>query len=664
MNLKSFSVTNHKSFRDQTKIQLSDGLNIFVGPNAGGKSNLLDVLTITMRSALLHFYNVTESRSEMGVLLRHIQEQRIFHPINRFLEKFLGDTGLSKIVAEIEVTSGDIENIILLGKHRRSFDLALQEYESKPFNDLGFMDAWHENLAAGTRLEYILLEGGLQIPRPNTRESYFLQYLQYFELFLILNKHVSEVRLRPPYLYFSPYRSSGPEDLTASLSSDNYYALLHSYYSLTSRSPGSLFKLATLYFAAKKRIYESTATAQGYEERWRNDEEVVLVNKYLNNLGYSWSLDLIDEGKNIYQIELTREGTKFNLGQASSGEKEILNFLFGIFAFNIRSGIIVIDEPELHLHPRWQGLLRELFVEMSTTTGNQFLITTHSPVFINPTTIAQVRRVYRESTGTSRVTIPSDAKLGGSRDLLHIVNSHNNEKMFFADKVVLVEGILDRLVLGAMVSTFLRLLNRQQTVEVLEVHGKHNFDKYKRFLEAFGVEHWIVADFDYIITIGDQGVKGLFVEDLSRVAKKVLADKKSKDRRSLCLALEEAIQKGLIDALSELWKYIKSRHKVLKSSLSAEEEELLRSFMQKSVADKVYILQEGEIEDYLPEGFKSIDAAIELVNDEQFLARLHGSVTNQKWAELENIVLDILEASADERLSVSRSIKDGPVDYL
>lgn len=99
------------------------------------------------------------------------------------------------------------------------------------------------------------------------------------------------------------------------------------------------------------RLYE--INGEDYLNKWKNDKEVAQVNRCLNKLGYSFKLDLKDPYKNIYGIILTKNGKEFNIEQLSSGEREIINFLLGIFTFNIRNGFIIIEEPELHLHPTW-----------------------------------------------------------------------------------------------------------------------------------------------------------------------------------------------------------------------------------------------------------------------------------------------------------------------
>src|SRR5699024_5291083 len=104
------------------------------------------------------------------------------------------------------------------------------------------------------------------------------------------------------FLYFSPYRGAKPSDLQANLSGNNYYDLLFQYHTQTSQDVTSLIRLASLYFADKMRRFESEANSEGYEKKWNEDDEVILVSKYMERLGYRWSLQLVDSNKNIYEI--------------------------------------------------------------------------------------------------------------------------------------------------------------------------------------------------------------------------------------------------------------------------------------------------------------------------------------------------------------------------
>ena len=47
-----------------------------------------------------------------------------------------------------------------------------------------------------------------------------------------------------------------------------------------------------------------------------------------------------------------------------------------------KNGAIVLDEPEIHLHPAWQAQLAEVIVLLQKEFGLHVLLTSHSPYFI------------------------------------------------------------------------------------------------------------------------------------------------------------------------------------------------------------------------------------------------------------------------------------------
>lgn len=229
--------------------------------------------------------------------------------------------------------------------------------------------------------------------------------------------------------------------------------------------------------------------------------------------------------------------------------------------------------------------------------------------------------------------------------------------MFFADKVVLVEGIKDRLVIETLLSTYHTMLNRLDTIEVLEVIGKGNFEKYKSFLSQFGVDTFIVTDLDYICSFGDPKVKQLFVTDFRKVARGVLKDKKSQDLRTLASALDKAIAHGNLDSVKGIWNHIKMRHVRLKAELSKEEMRSIETFIARNAKDQVFILRIGEIEDYLPDGYKEMEKIPELIKDEPFRRWLKDYRTAKAIKELKYITYKILEVSKEENQSLDREYR-------
>lgn len=91
-------------------------------------------------------------------------------------------------------------------------------------------------------------------------------------------------------------------------------------------------------------------------------------------------------------MAIDKDGVTLNVAQLSQGEKSMMA-LVGDIARRLAmmnqsldnplhgDGIVLIDEVDLHLHPRWQ---RSLIRQLSETFPNcQFVLTTHSPLVIS-----------------------------------------------------------------------------------------------------------------------------------------------------------------------------------------------------------------------------------------------------------------------------------------
>lgn len=89
---------------------------------------------------------------------------------------------------------------------------------------------------------------------------------------------------------------------------------------------------------------------------------------------------------NVKSILVSKDShkKKINLASASSGEQSVLLSLFGIATYIENNTLILIDEPEICLHPSWQekyiSLLTDCFSEKSEC---HFVIATHSPQIIS-----------------------------------------------------------------------------------------------------------------------------------------------------------------------------------------------------------------------------------------------------------------------------------------
>jgi len=622
MKLNRITLQNIKSFKEEIVVDFKPDINILIGPNAGGKSNMMDILNIVVNHYFVHNWRLKKQTLSDGTFRKSIQHREdIFNPIENFLEKNLEIKDLDqKIKLKFELDKTDLENIDIVNKNKENLlEYAQNEHKDGNLNNffksINVSENWEK-----FKLDYEIINHLLNHNSEDFPNNRFLSYLNNFEgISILINEYNSTdtpkeriTKLYPLSLYFSPYRNPTIENLRSGIADKDQFDLIQSYKKNTSKSTSSILEYASFYFGLKMRIYNDSL------ENFKQDIEVKFVEKFLKKLGYSsFETVVVDKQKNIYEINLKKQHKNMLISRASSGEKEILSLLMGIFAFNIKGGLIFLDEPDLHLHPRWQRLFLDLFIQLSKERNIQFFIATHSPQFVSTKSLKNTYRVYKEDD-TSKIYSPviKETKDSDTKDIFQIINVLNNEKIFFADKILLVEGVVDRIIYEKILKLIKKKIRNTETVEVLEVYGKDNFKKFTEFMKSWKIISYIFADRDYVATIGDDNMKNLFKVDFEKM-KKSLYNKNSKDVKSLLKNLNGLIKKkkneiNQVDLtnLSELFSHLKKRHFSLKENVNPNEKKKMTGFIKNQYENNIFILLEGDIEDYFGGGHFDIKKAI------------------------------------------------------
>lgn len=172
--------------------------------------------------------------------------------------------------------------------------------------------------------------------------------------------------------------------------------------------------------------------------------------------------------------------------------------------------ILGCEEPELYQHPPQARHLAQTLLELSQ--GNaQVLITTHSPYFIDVDFFDGIK-VVRNASGEATVfTAKWHAVLDGYNDAFTrpIVNENQARtklaiqtqpkfnEIFFADKVVLIEGISDL----ACFETYLRLSSRKPDFQksgtaFVVCEGKSSLALMLLIAKSFSIPFHVVFDCD------------------------------------------------------------------------------------------------------------------------------------------------------------------------
>jgi hypothetical protein len=102
------------------------------------------------------------------------------------------------------------------------------------------------------------------------------------------------------------------------------------------------------------------------------------VSKWLKRMKVATQLEVRQQGRsNRYELVVHRDGVACNLRDVGIGVSQVLPVLVVAY-FAPRGSTIILEEPEIHLHPLAQSVLAELFVEVSRQRGVQFIVETHS----------------------------------------------------------------------------------------------------------------------------------------------------------------------------------------------------------------------------------------------------------------------------------------------
>lgn len=435
MKIKKITLENVLSFREKTAVQFGD-ISILIGPNGGGKTNLLDIVADVVQFNLLHTW-IKKPAVQRPL---EYQFERHVPPRTTFTPHFERSKNPQVLDLTIQITQHDVENI-----ERLTSELLPKADElAKTYTNLKLKKILVPELSQlrpGEEITFEFRNGNLT--NSSEKLERLLRYFNNFDMFQQVLETLGGEELYKPFLYLPAMRTHGGLNTYAQLASDDIFTVRGHADAATSRQYNGPSHFVSLKLARIHRQLE--ALGGELDVAFDKHAFVSSLRTALAQLGFSLALVTEDALKNIFRLNLMKSGASFNVDSASSGERELLNFVFAIYGMDVRQSVVLIDEPELHLHPRWQIKVMALFEALNRETGNQFIMATHSPSFVSPTTVKYISRVFI-ADNASRVIRLKDGELPQQRHLFNIVNSQKNERLFFADKVILVEGISDRLV--------------------------------------------------------------------------------------------------------------------------------------------------------------------------------------------------------------------------
>lgn len=103
----------------------------------------------------------------------------------------------------------------------------------------------------------------------------------------------------------------------------------------------------------------------------------------------------LEEGHLLYKIK----GQSFGAGSLASGLKSYVIIRRLLDNGYLReNSLLIIDEPEVHLHPQWQLYFAELLVLMAKQLDLRMILTTHSPYFLQALDVFSKKHGFHQKT--------------------------------------------------------------------------------------------------------------------------------------------------------------------------------------------------------------------------------------------------------------------------
>jgi putative ATP-dependent endonuclease of OLD family len=193
---------------------------------------------------------------------------------------------------------------------------------------------------------------------------------------------------------------------------------------------------------------------------------------------------------------LTVPGDELGLGIQSAmvvGIFEAFRQLGGDF------GTIVIEEPEMYLHPQAQRYFYRLLCEMADKGQCQVIYSTHSPIFADVNRF-EALRVVRRSEGKTTVAFVSEndrKPLEEARKRFKLGNRFDaaRNEVVFASKALLTEGYGDRIA-ALLTAEKLGLDLDAEGVVVVDCGGKAGIELVVRVCRALRIPFVVLHDSD------------------------------------------------------------------------------------------------------------------------------------------------------------------------
>lgn len=137
------------------------------------------------------------------------------------------------------------------------------------------------------------------------------------------------------------------------------------------------------------RAFEIDKPSKALEELQKYIRDV------FDSLDLSFNLSTINYNKKEVFFK-DNSGHEFDIDELSTGEKTLLSKILYLYFKDYKDKVILIDEPELSLHPSWQNKVLKIYENFAVQNNCQIIIATHSPHIIGSAKNEYLRFLIKE----------------------------------------------------------------------------------------------------------------------------------------------------------------------------------------------------------------------------------------------------------------------------
>lgn len=180
------------------------------------------------------------------------------------------------------------------------------------------------------------------------------------------------------------------------------------------------------------------------------------------------------------------DGVLTSLSNKGDGVKSLVTIAMLSQISTKKDRLIIIDEPETHLHPDAVRYICSVLNEMAKE--NQVLISTHNPIFVNRNNISSNWIVEGGETRKAD-------RIDTIRQTLGVICSDN---LMYSDYVIVVEGLTDRTLLDKVFQEdeVIRNCIANKVITIRPIGGINNLRSEVYALQRYCCNYLVILDYD------------------------------------------------------------------------------------------------------------------------------------------------------------------------